>query len=234
MSISIRIDSRQVRGVMDRFRARFERIAAAKVSLRQEEQVAAAFANEGQPSSKWPRLWADTFVGNIAQKKQEKLTKARLGVEKALAKNAPNLQKASDRYAKAATQAVAATSYRKGGKVLQDNGHLAGSWHRIRPVFAFGHVICRIRSSEFYAQYHQDGFNTDGPNFIPLTLRARRNHTLGNNPLDEGLEEGVDYIIAWGGVSVPARPMIDYSDPVNLAQIKQDFTDAAVEAAGSK
>jgi len=117
--------------------------------------------------------------------------------------------------------ATAAESYRKGGQPLRDNGHLMGSFFT-KYAFVFeaqGDALIVVASSAPYAAWQHSGFKTKGPNFIPLTLKARRCHQLHQNPFLEGLEEGVDYIMAWGGVDVPARPIIDYADPVNKKQI---------------
>ena len=118
---------------------------------------------------------------------------------------------------KAATNPL---SYRFGGSPLQDTGLLAASWFNKDLEVTDTSVKSRVTSSQFYAVYHQHGFRTKGPNFIPLTLKARRGHQPGANPKTEGLAEGRDYVTAWKGVTVPARPMIDYADPVNKQEIR--------------
>lgn len=113
-------------------------------------------------------------------------------------------------------------------KPLTDTGALAASFSVATPVIVDGKLKVTQSSSMAYANMHQHGIKTDGPNYIPLTRRGRLLHRNGANPKDEGLEQGVDYIIAWNGVDVPARPMIDFSDPVN----KQEITDTVTERIG--
>jgi len=76
-----------------------------------------------------------------------------------------------------------------------------------------------------YMVYHQHGFETDGPNFIPLTNKAFITHVKGRNPNEEGLEPGVDFIMAWNGVSVPQRKVFN-TPPEDVAELR----DAIVEA----
>jgi hypothetical protein len=66
-------------------------------------------------------------------------------------------------------------------------------------------AISLILRGPMIAMYHQTGFSTNGPNFIPLTTAARTLHVIGNDPKEEGLVEGEDYIMAWQGVTVPQR-----------------------------
>ncbi len=117
-------------------------------------------------------------------------------------------------------------SYRYGGAPLQDTGALAASFF-IQSKKA-GDKVSKsvIASSSFYAPYHQVGFSTKGPNFIPLTLKAKRLHVKGANPREEGLVQGVDYVIAKHGVTVPARPMIDYLDAQNQKEIFETINQA--------
>ena len=102
-------------------------------------------------------------------------------------------------------------SFRDDGKPLFDTGNnvrgtLFGTRQRNTDGVAF------ILMGSLIALYHQEGFKTEGPNFIPLTIKARRTHVTGNNPEDEGLERGVDYFMAWKGVDVPARRFFRFGD----------------------
>lgn len=204
------------------------RRCANDLAVVQKEQVAEAFKNQGQPSKKWPPLWADSFVGDVPRKARENLNKAQSSFYKAMHSKKPDSQKIARAHArldKAIEKLKPSFSYRKGGQRLFDAGHtgthLAGSFF-IKHNFVFEaaqSIIVTIASSSLYAKWQQDGVKTRGPNFIPLTLKARREHQKGVNPAHEGLEYGVDYIMAWKGVNVPASPMIDYSDPVNKKQI---------------
>jgi hypothetical protein len=208
------------------------RKATADIRAMQLEQIASAFKNGGQPSAKWKPLWADTFKGNIAQKHLQELGEAHTGLFKSINafKKASNkkalsairrIGKSEKRLAQSSALAVAAESYRKGGKPLRDIGFLMTSFFT-KYAFVFeaeGAAIIVVASNAIYAGWQHSGFKTKGPNFIPLTRKARRHHVLHHNPTAEGLEQGVDYIMAWKGVDVPARPIIDYADPVNRKQI---------------
>mgnify|MGYP005818425125 CR=1 FL=1 len=112
-------------------------------------------------------------------------------------------------------------SYRRGGKPLIDNGLLRASFFMMAPQITKNGVSVSIRSSSYYAPYHQHGWRADPARmyFIPLTLKARRTHRTGADPADEGLISGEDYIIVRGGWEVPARPMIDYDDPANKKEV---------------
>ena len=154
--------------------------ARAALQVLQLQQWQRSFNEGGQPSNKWPDLWANGIEGH----------------------------------------------YRQGGHPLRDTGQLAASGFIRESSIDGDTVTSTIASSAFYAIYHQTGFKTSGPNFIPLTRSAMRTHRDGARPSDEGLEQGVDYIMAWKGVEVPARPMIDYSDPVNVAEINDTIADA--------
>lgn len=212
------------------------RRAADELRVVQKEQVASAFRNSGQPGEKWKPLWADKFVGNVSVKTLGKLGKAHGRLVRLLNRDTftPSqitaVIKAKSKVDDLKAKATRATSYRKGGKPLQDTGRLAASFFT-KYHFVFeseGVALIVLASSDFTAQWHQRGFSTRGPNFIPLTMKAKREHVRGANPKHEGLELGVDYIMAWKGVKIPARPMIDYADPANKKQIT-DTINAAMK-----
>jgi phage gpG-like protein len=201
------------------------RKAANDLQVVQKQQVAQAFRISGQPSRKWPPLWADKFLGAVPEKIAGAITNAESEFFKATnAKklDAARIAKAGDRLRKAQERAYNAASYRRGGNPLLDTGRLRASFFtKYNFVFeAEKAAVVVIASSAFYAKWHQTGFKTKGPNFIPLSLKAKREHERGVNPAHEGLEYGVDYVMAWRGVKVPARPMIDYADPVNKLEIE--------------
>lgn len=232
---------------------RILRRVANELAVVQFQQVGDAFDRGGQPSKKWAPLWAATFVGEISSKLKDKVEKAghklgqavgkldhvsfleNLSVFSSKAKIAQlkrgiaTAQKGVDK-AIAKAESGRATSYRKGGEPLSDNGILRASFHNVEKSVTADGCTVAIASGVKYAAYHQEGFHTNGPNFIPLTLNARRLHVTGTNPKLEGLEEGVDYIMAWAGVHIPARPMIDYTDPVNEKQIEDTIASAIAAA----
>lgn len=110
-------------------------------------------------------------------------------------------------------------------KPLVSTGMLAASFSVAEPIVNGKTVTVQQSSSSAVANMHQHGIHTDGPNYIPITRKGKLLHQNGANPKDEGLVAGVDYIIAWNGVDVPARPMIDFSDPVNRQEINDTISD---------
>lgn len=108
-------------------------------------------------------------------------------------------------------------SYRRGGQPLRDTGRLMNSLFG-ETVVTDDTITARLKTNESYVVGHQEGFKTNGPNFIPLTLKAKRTHRPGMNPKDEGLIPGVDYVMAWGGVTVPARPIFSLP-PEDVSEI---------------
>ncbi len=95
-------------------------------------------------------------------------------------------------------------SYRNGGKPLRNTGEslndISGT-----TIPLGGAVEITVRGP-IHMMWQHHGFKTQGPNFIPLTRKAARTHRTGANPVAEGLKPGKDYIMAWSGVDVPARP----------------------------
>lgn len=116
-------------------------------------------------------------------------------------------------------------SYRRGGQPLRDTGRLQNSLFSEQSSDGET-VTATLKSGVSYAKSQQEGFKTKGPNFIPLTRKAKRNHRPGGNPADEGLVRGEDYIIAWNGVDVPARPIFNM-DPLSVNEIVESIKIAA-------
>lgn len=103
------------------------------------------------------------------------------------------------------------TSYRAGGQPLVDTGKLIGSLGAT--ASSTGNKIQLTMHGRKYGLYQDRGFSTKGPNYIPLTMKGRRQHATGRNPNEEGLTRGRDYIVTGSrnrprGVTVPARPFI--------------------------
>lgn len=95
-------------------------------------------------------------------------------------------------------------SYRNGGQPLKDTGRLERS---IRcKVVNTPEGMRAIVLGEPYGEPHERGFATKGPNFIPLTQKAKRAYAAGVAFVPGKLKQGKDYIMAWNGVKVPARP----------------------------
>ena len=99
------------------------------------------------------------------------------------------------------------TSYRAGGQPLRDTGNLVRNIGA-RAEYAGETKVEIILTGPLYAIFHELGFETSGPNYIPMSKKGKRQHATGNNPDSEGLTEGKDYIMAWNGVEVPARPFL--------------------------
>ncbi len=110
-------------------------------------------------------------------------------------------------------------SYRNGGRPLRNTGALKASFFSHIERKGRLKIVSEVGTPEKYAIYQQLGAKTKGPNFIPLTRKAVRLHVNGTNPKSEGLVQGKDYIMAWKGVTIPARPIIDYNNSENKAQI---------------
>jgi hypothetical protein len=101
---------------------------------------------------------------------------------------------------------VEQTSFRAGGQPLVDTGKLVGSLGATGS--STGNKIQLTMHGRKYGLYQDRGFSTKGPNYIPLTMKGRRQHATGRNPNSEGLTRGRDFTMAWKGVTVPARPFI--------------------------
>lgn len=219
----------------------------------QLQQIADAFKRSGQPSKKWPKLWADDYVGAVPQSRLDKLNQARAKILTAMTKLSAaqekkkdldrksildplmskrrrlatrqisrafrELTKAQKLEKRAFERAAPAESYRKDGQPLRDTGALKASFFLHSQNATPTELMSTVASPFPHAVYQHTGFKTNGPNFIPLTRKAARMHRPGADPRSEGLEPEVDYVMAWSGVHVPARPIIDYADPVNAEEI---------------
>lgn len=97
-------------------------------------------------------------------------------------------------------------SYRNGGKPLRDTGEMMREMGA--KADSMGKDLQIVLYGPLHAIFHEMGFETDGPNFIPMTKKGKREHATGRNPASEGLVQGKDYIMAWKGVTVPARPFM--------------------------
>lgn len=109
---------------------------------------------------------------------------------------------------------------RAGGQPLRDTGKLASSLRSKSRVNETGVEFALVPGVK-YAEGHQTGYTTKGPNFIPLTAKAKR-HRKGVDPKDEGLVLGEDYIMAWGGVSVPQRKIFN-TPPEDVRELADEI-----------
>ncbi len=102
---------------------------------------------------------------------------------------------------------MAGESYRNGGQPLRDTGNLQRSI-TARARLAGPTRVEVTLAGALYGIFHELGFTTAGPNFIPLTRKGKREHATGANPNAEGLTRGKDFIMARDGVTVPKRPFL--------------------------
>lgn len=98
-------------------------------------------------------------------------------------------------------------SYRAGGQPLRDTGNLQRSITAKAALVGPTRVQVTLAGA-LYGIFHEMGFRTGGPNFIPLTRKGKREHATGRNPNAEGLTRGKDFIMAWNGVEVQKRPFL--------------------------
>jgi hypothetical protein len=115
-------------------------------------------------------------------------------------------------------------SFRRGGQPLLDTrthiyNRLSGETRRDR------RKVSIVLRGPLIAAYHQHGFRTRGPNYIPLSLKGRRSHQKGVNPEEEGLVRGVDFVMAWKGVTVPQRKVFN-TPPEDVADLKDTIAAA--------
>ncbi len=102
---------------------------------------------------------------------------------------------------------VKTQSYRAGGHPLRDTSEMYGALNAVGMRVGRNKLRVTLRGP-MYALYQDRGFSTSGPNYIPLSFKGKRKHGTGNNPNNEGLIRGKDYMMAWNGVTVPARPFL--------------------------
>lgn len=200
-------------------------------------QIKMRFVESGDETGRWKALWADgdgprrmafeqrTWEGDQSTRREYDLaTKHLERVRKKKQSGAGNWSRDLDRAVARLDEArlahyTGSTSYRAGGKPLDETGHSKNSFgHSARPDGA-GAVV-DVTTTEPFLRYHDAGFRTKGPNFIPLTKRAKdaKADSPGSRPDALGLIPGVDYVMAWRGVSVPSRPMFHFT-PANSQQI---------------
>lgn len=231
MKTSIRINKqafkREIRHVSD---ARAERVAGAAGQM-VLGQIVERFDRGGDEERPWPDLWANNDAAvrrmterAIGDKGRTKLVreydKAKRNLDRvkkradeggyAVGKASGAIRKARNRLKAAEHQMrIGNTSYRRGGKPLQDTGALRASFFAVTRPTPRGWRV-EVGSPLPYAVYHQEGFETSGPNYIPLTIKGAKK-PKGADPDVLGLLPGVDYVMAWRGVTVPPRRMVGFT-----------------------
>ena len=101
---------------------------------------------------------------------------------------------------------VRSPSYRNGGHPLRNTGDMERSLNAKGTTKSTGMMIT-LRGVK-YALFQDRGFTTKKANYIPISEKGVRGHGKGMNPRKEGLRKGKDYMMAWNGVTVPARPFL--------------------------
>ncbi len=100
---------------------------------------------------------------------------------------------------------VKVPGFRNGGHPLRDTSKM---WESLNATAAAKQDGLRVTLRGLhYAAYHDRGFKTKGPNYIPLTKKGKR-HATGADPIAEGMKRGQDFFMARKGVTVPSRPFL--------------------------
>lgn len=222
MRIAIRIDAADARRSLEANMPAILERAAKRVGVIVEGQTKARFDNSGDEEGAWPELWINTQRALDAIRAQQGVgaAKAKVAAEgRAQVAYERVLDKIDDgkltgaKAIQAKRQArrkwrLARTGlpelYRRDGEPLRDSGALYNS---IR------HTVSRTKrgaSTEIGSPlenglYQQRGIKTKGPNYIPLTLKAKKGWS-------KRLVRGWDYIIAPHGVKVPPRVWMRFTD----------------------
>lgn len=236
MNVSIHVDPEKLRGAVRRVvdakidriapraaqviakqcRDRFERNGWPDLAANDDKRVrkwisAAGYQEEGSAYARAKFREAREAREKVRQKVREgKIPQDKIRGKLRKARNVENI-----------ARKIAATgnpSYRKGGKPLLDSGALKAS---INGRVQQGPRRIQIGSPLKHALYHQEGFSTNGPNYIPFTKKATRK-PKGMKPDDFDLVPGYDYTMLWGGVDVPARPIFDMR-PDDIEEVRKLF-----------
>lgn len=206
-------------------------------------QTLRRFDEHGDDEIRWPELMAnnDDAMRQMIERRTPDMTEARTMhrvqvVETKRARDrvrdrisagqvtgqkaVQQLRRARNRYRIALEQQQTGNpSYRRGGEPLRDTGAgRAGLFWRV--VRVRDGVQVEVGTAQSYMEYQQTGFTTKGPNYIPLTIQAKKK-PKGADPAEYDLIPGYDYVIARRGVKVPPRPFVRMSrrDSVEMAAL---------------
>lgn len=195
-------------------------------------QIERRFDQQGDEEIRWAELWVNKpeavskFTANkkATKKRADRVKRAQRALDRIDVAERSGEEKFHTtrrkarrklREAKQAKDEGVPDLFRRGGEALSDTGVLRNSFfHIVRETPGGGTV--QIGSPLPRALFHQTGFTTTGPNYVPLTSRARK----GWNPK---LIPGHDFIMFGKGVTVPARPMVrltnqNRKDIIQIAQ----------------
>lgn len=222
MRIAIRIGERDARRSLETHLPGIMERAAKRVGAIVEGQVKARFDNSGDEEGAWPELWINTQRALDAIRAQQGVgaAKAKVAAQgRAEAAYERVLDKIDDgrltgaKAIQAKRQArrklrLSRTGFpelhRRDGEPLRDSGTLYNSIRHTVSKTKRG-ASTTIGSPLIYGLYQQRGINTKGPNYIPLTLKAKKGWS-------KRLVRGWDYIIAPHGVKVPPRVWMRFTD----------------------
>lgn len=204
------------------------RLRAAPVGERLVAQAKRRIRNSGDSTVTYPDLWASGVTIQFGSTPGERagLRRKRKGQEDAGRKRLTRTE---------------GKPFRAGGTPLRDTGALYSTLDHEATNVPGGRRWA-LTTPMKHALMQQAGYSTKGPNFIPLTKKARRNWTklkplkkayqeairrkdyVGARRVEEqldaaGLIEGTTYIMAWKGVTVPARPIFNLP-PEDRAEIR--------------
>ena len=125
------------------------------------------------------------------------------------------------------------THYRKGGSPLRDTGRLLQSLNS--RLEATGNGCLLILRAINYAILQPKGFPTSGPNFIPFTRKAIKEHAASKRPKPKRRATSTypvskpDGLVVGKGVTVPARPIL-----VMTPKAKREVARTIARALGAK
>lgn len=235
MRIVIKLNKQQLAAETKKAAMRVIRERAEAVGVLLKAQTQKRFDESGDEEIRWAPLWAnnDRAVGDMADLQESGSTatdKRKTAYQKALKRYEKNKTNANANKLRIAKEQMDTrnTSYRRGGKPELDTGALRASIDYRTTPMENGYRVS-VGSPLPYAKWQNDGFSTKGPNYIPLTMAGAKK-PLGVDPESLGLVRGYDYVMAWNGVTVPARPFIRIT-PKNINEIKETF--GLAEAAGA-
>ena len=228
---SIRLNRQSVRRAMRESMPQLTQAVGEKVGQKVIEQIGKRFKDGSDDDIKWAPLWADNDGAVAAVLQSGSSRRGRKKQEQARNNAARSIERADREYDEGKITRSQRNRRirnnetklkglpqrtRAGGHPLQDNGLLRSSFTSdVRAEQ--GRSIVTVGSPLPYARYHQNGFSTSGPSYIPLTNAARR----GWNPK---LIPGWDYVVLQG-VTVPARPMVRLTQR-NRDEIVETITEA--------
>lgn len=133
--------------------------------------------------------------------------------------------------------------WRAGGNPLKDTGKLLNGLTSKQTVEG-DTIRVSVFTDELYPVYHQHGFRTKGPNFVPLTQDAKDRYpefaaitARGKDFEKEAESKGFfrtgpkrNYFMAWQGVTVPQRKIVNMA-PENIAEFRGVISDIIRKAA---